>query len=232
MSSTTSSLGEQKDLLRKRIAEQIKKLDPQEIERQSRIITKHVLQLPAYQDAKSIAVFLSMPAGEVSTRDIVLHAFDDGKSVFVPYLHAGDAPKSRVMTMLQLHDQADFESLKPDAWGIPSISKDSVERRRNALGGIGISNAPLEGQDHYPLLDLILTPSVAFDQHHRRLGHGKGFYDRYLQTYKNALDSSKAARKMPHLVGVALREQLLPPGEEVPVTEHDWPVDEVVVAEN
>ncbi|EXJ94119.1 hypothetical protein A1O1_02512 [Capronia coronata CBS 617.96] len=196
------------------------------------IITKHVLQLPAYQDAKSVAIFLSMPGREVSTRDIVLQAFDDGKSVFVPYLHAGKTPKSRIMDMLQLHDKDDFHSLKPDAWGIPSIPKDSVGRRRNALGGIGISDAPETGKDHYPILDLIFMPSVAFDQSHCRLGHGRGFYDRYLQTYKTALDSSTAGQKMPHLVGIALRQQMLPPGETIPVSEHDWKVDRVVTPDD
>ena len=66
------------------------------------IITKHVLQMPAYQDAKSIAIFLSMPSKEISTRDIVLHALEAGKLVFVPYLHAGENPKSKVMDMLHL----------------------------------------------------------------------------------------------------------------------------------
>lgn len=142
-----------------------------------------------------------MPGREVSTRDIVLQALDDRKSVFVPYLHTGGTRKSKVMDMLQLQDKDDFQSLKPDAWGIPSIPSNSVGRRRNALGGIGISNAPADadGQDRYPILDLIFMPSVAFDQHHHRLGHGRGFYDRYLHNYKNALDSSNAGRNMPHL---------------------------------
>jgi 5-formyltetrahydrofolate cyclo-ligase len=32
-------------------------------------------------------------------------------------------------------------------------------------------------------------------------------------------------------VGIALRQQLLPPGVNLPADEHDWPVDEVVVAD-
>ena len=42
-------------------------------------------------------------------------------------------------------------------------------------------------------------PSVAFDHSHRRLGHGKGFYDRYLAKYRTALDSSEIPRPMPLL---------------------------------
>lgn len=33
------------------------------------------------------------------------------------------------------------------------------------------------------------------------------------------------------LVGLALREQMLPNGQSVPVGDDDWPVDEVVIAE-
>ncbi|KAK4940863.1 hypothetical protein LTR10_019135 [Elasticomyces elasticus] len=224
------SLKEQKTSLRKRVEEGLRKLEPEEIERQSAIITKHVLQMPAYRDAESIAIFLSMPGKEVSSNAIVLQAFEDEKSVFVPYLHAGKEPKSKVMDMLQLRDKDDFQSLKPDGWGIPSLSKDSVERRNNALGGVGISNKPSHDQKGAPNLDLIFMPAVAFDRSHRRLGHGKGFYDRYLQIYKNAVDSSEARRKMPYLVGLALHQQMLLPGENIPVDDSDWLVDEVVVA--
>ena len=163
------------------------------------IILKHVLQLPAYQKANAIAIFLSMPGREVSTRDIVLQALQDGKSVFVPYLHPGETPKSKVMDMLQLRDKSDFDALTRDAWGIPSISEDSVDKRRNALGGIGVLNQPLGDQDRSPILDLIFMPAVAFDLSHQRLGHGKGFYDRYLRIYKNALDSCQTGSGMPPL---------------------------------
>jgi len=197
--STTTTLRERKAALRKRIRDELRKIDSKEIERQSGIITKHVLQLPSYQDARSIAIFLSMPGREVSTRDIVLQAFEDGKAVFIPYLRGeGGAVKSKVMDMLQLNGKEDFHTLTPDGWGIPSLSKDSVDGRRNALGGTGISNRP-NGKEVVPNLDLIFMPAVAFDQSHRRLGHGKGFYDRYLQTYKNALDSCQPGHRMPHL---------------------------------
>ncbi|KIW98329.1 5-formyltetrahydrofolate cyclo-ligase [Cladophialophora bantiana CBS 173.52] len=225
------ALKDQKAALRKSVGEELKKLDSKEIEKQSAIITEHVLQMPAYQKAKSMAIFLSMPGREVSTRDIVLHALDSGKSVFVPYLHAGEAPKSKVMDMLQLQDKDDFHSLNPDAWGIPSLSKDSVERRSNALGGIGIWNRSSEDQQDPPTLDLVFMPAVAFDQSHRRLGHGKGFYDRYLSKYKDTLARSQSGRPMPLLVGIALRQQVLLPGETIPADDHDWTVDQIVVAD-
>ncbi|KIW13686.1 5-formyltetrahydrofolate cyclo-ligase [Exophiala spinifera] len=226
---STITLHEQKAALRKRIGDELKKLSPHEIERQSTAVTNHVLQTPAYRNAKAVAIFLSMPGKEISTRDIVLHSLDCGKAVFVPYLHPGKEPKSRVMDMLQLQDKHDFENLKPDNWGIPSLSRDSEGLRRNALGGLGISNK--HDQKVFPVLDLIFVPGVAFDLSHRRLGHGKGFYDRYLEKYKTALDSSQAAQRMPYLVGLALAQQNLPAQEVIPVDQSDWLVDEVITAE-
>jgi len=140
-----------------------------------------------------------MPGREVSTRHIVLHALGDGKLVFVPYLHAGEGTKSKVMDMLQLQDGDDFQSLESDAWGIPSLSKESVDKRRNALGGLGPSNDFSHVHHSPPLLDLIFMPAVAFDQAYRRLGHGRGFYDRYLSRYNGALESSHSSRRMPLL---------------------------------
>jgi 5-formyltetrahydrofolate cyclo-ligase len=55
-------------------------------------------------------------------------------------------------------------------------------------------------------LDLILVPGVAFDLHGRRLGRGKGFYDRLLAAVRGKT------------CGVAFDEQIVPA---VPVEPHD-----------
>jgi 5-formyltetrahydrofolate cyclo-ligase len=55
-------------------------------------------------------------------------------------------------------------------------------------------------------LDLILVPGIAFDLHGRRLGRGKGFYDRLLAGVHGTT------------CAVAFDEQLV---DEVPVESHD-----------
>jgi 5-formyltetrahydrofolate cyclo-ligase len=170
-------------------------------------ITAEVLNLPAYQKARRISAFLSMPSREVSTYEIVLHAIDNGKIVFVPYIHQNRTNTSQklasVMDMLALHSKEDLESLKPDAWGIPTLDESSIASRENVLSGHGIDNV-VTGANSAPEsphglgLDIMLVPGVAFDMENRRLGHGKGYYDRYLQRYKDTVASRSEAR-MPHL---------------------------------
>jgi 5-formyltetrahydrofolate cyclo-ligase len=194
-----------------------------------------------------------MPAGEVSTHDIVVHAINQGKTVFVPYIHGsrqnGSQKPTRIMDMLALHSQEDLESLRRDPWGIPTLDESSVPARENALSGHGVENI-LTRDDGAPKrsdaagLDLVLVPGVAFDTENRRLGHGKGFYDRYLQRYKDIVSSGSNA-PMPRLgkkwsafrqrvancgpiVGLALKEQMLPKGAAIPSGSDDWLMDQVI----
>lgn len=141
------------------------------------VATGKFLSLPEYQNANSIAVYLSMPTGELSTSSIVKDAFARGKNVYIPYIHTVE--KTSVMDMLALESMTEYESLQPDKWGIPSLQPVQVTGRRSGLTENG--------------LDLIVMPGMAFDLGFRRLGHGKGYYDHFLTRY------SQISKKMPFL---------------------------------
>lgn len=177
-----------------------------------------------YKDATRISIYLSMPAAEVQTDAIVRDALAAGKQVFVPYLHKSpletpDTP-ARVMDMVHLRSVQDYESLTLDRWGIPSIDPATVHERQRILGG------PDAQRSDAATLDLMLMPGVAFDFDEagsvRRLGHGKGFYDFFLNRYL-AKQGSSTERPPLRLYGLALTEQLLASGsgEEVPTGAHD-----------
>ncbi|EPS27246.1 hypothetical protein PDE_02189 [Penicillium oxalicum 114-2] len=193
--------------LRKRMKETLQALPNAAITQQSTIATNKLLSLSEYHDAQSIAVYLSMPVGEISTRIIVQDAFQRGKDVYIPYIHTVD--KVSVMDMLALESFKEFEALTPDKWGIPSLRATQLPGRRNCFSGKG--------------LDLIVMPGMAFDSGFRRLGHGKGYYDHFLKRY------SQWSNKIPFLVALSLQEQLL--AESIPVLEHDWLVDAIVVGD-
>lgn len=66
--------------------------------------------------------------------------------------------------------------------------------------------------------DLVVVPGIAFDRKGRRLGHGYGYYDRFLATLPE-----EAVR-----VGIAFLHQVVP---EVPVDAWDVPVHVLVTDE-
>lgn len=187
-----------------------------------------------YAAAKRVSVFLSMPTGEIQTDAIVRHALESGKEVFIPYLHKNPVTSpglpARVMDMVRLEDLGDYESLKPDRWGIPSVDPATVHTRQRIFGG------PDAQHSDRTVLDLILMPGVAFDMSPengaiRRLGHGKGFYD-YFITRHNAKSDSLAKEESPALLcGLALSEQFLasPSEGSVPVGPLDQPLDSLIL---
>ena len=137
-----------------------------------------------------------MPKSELSTRDIVTHAIAHDKQVFVPYLYSINAqdrskPVS-VMDMVSLHSKSDFEGLDRDAWGIPSVAENSIVGREQILDIPDTEDGGHERESHNEngstktekgRLDMIIMPGVAFDKGLARLGHGKGFYDVFLERY-------------------------------------------------
>lgn len=145
-----------------------------------------------------------MPKGEMCTTDIVYDSLREGKKVFVPYIYKSDAngvvkPRS-VMNMVSLHSLSDYETLTPDAWGIPSVSEDTVDGRYQLLdaksdavgtqspqnSSINETSSRMESGETQRL-DVIVIPGVAFDKTLGRLGHGKGFYDYFLDRYHRSV---------------------------------------------
>ena len=62
-------------------------------------------------------------------------------------------------------------------------------------------------------IDCMIIPIVAFDEHKHRLGHGKGYYDRYLASYKGVK------------IGVAFECQKV---EAIQCNSHDVDMDVIV----
>lgn len=159
-----------------------------------------------------------MPSSEISTGVIVENALQQGKKVFVPYLYEeSDVEEGKVqsvMDMVSLHSIADFESLQPDKWGIPTLDPKTVSMRKSCFGQR--EHGETTETMKCVFLDLIIMPGVAFDSERRRLGHGKGFYDSFLTRYEAELVDKPSTEKtqgkdsrMPHLGLCLLRRYLL-----------------------
>ncbi len=68
-------------------------------------------------------------------------------------------------------------------------------------------------------IDLVLVPGVAFDPQGRRIGQGKGYYDRFLATLESRTK----------LVALAYQCQIF---SSIPTDPHDFPIDIVVTEDN
>lgn len=65
--------------------------------------------------------------------------------------------------------------------------------------------------------DVLIVPIVAFDKGKNRIGYGKGYYDRYLQTFEGIK------------IGMAFEAQLT---DYIPVEKFDVPLDYIVTETN
>jgi 5-formyltetrahydrofolate cyclo-ligase len=225
---------EAKKTLRKSIKHRLSQLSQESVLKESIIAQDSVLALPQYQNARRLSIYLSMPHGEARTDKILRDALEKGKQVFVPYIYrtqpTQESGKGKVMDMLRLSSLEEFEGLKRDAWGIPSLDAGSVADRENALGGKGLSQGESHGSGNEDAadeggLDLIVVPGVAFDAQGNRMGHGAGFYDGYLQRY-----CAGGKRRKPYLVGLCLAQQMLPAGQ-ITMQDWDWKVDAVATVD-
>lgn len=195
-----------KKALRKEIKSRLSSLSEKEIATQSEQAQEVILNLDQYKQAKSLSIYLSMPAAEAQTDLLVRDALRSGKQVFVPFLYAptqevavGGGKPRKVMDLLRLKSESEYDGLSKDAWGIPSLSADGVEDRENAMGGKGLTLAGDRITDgvsegNAGSLDLVVVPAVAFDTHLDRLGHGAGFYDAFLTRF-----CSQGKRAKPYL---------------------------------
>ncbi|GJQ66140.1 hypothetical protein Trydic_g4205 [Trypoxylus dichotomus] len=192
MASTKAS----KDALRKEIAKRIELLTDEEKRKQSDKVIQKLFGLQAFLNSDRISVYLSTE-NEINTENIVRRIFELNKKCYVPRYDR------QIMEMVKLNDMKDWETLPLTKWKIkqPLLS----EVRENALDAGG--------------LDLIILPGVAFTADGKRLGHGKGYYDKF---QSNLLKKQKFH---PTTIGIALKEQIV---DDIPTNEYDVKLDMVL----
>ena len=116
----------------------------------------HLSALAPYRSAEAVLWYVSMPS-ELSTSAAIEAALAEGKRVAVPWCDGDDLGLWRLESVSEL---------EPGTWGIPEPppARRGEPERLVAPGSI----------------DLVVVPGLAFDRRGRRLGHGKGYYDRLL----------------------------------------------------
>jgi 5-formyltetrahydrofolate cyclo-ligase len=179
-----SPLQAAKTALRKRLREGLSRISPADRAVASRALCRRLREQPVWVSAKRVMLFAPTPQ-EVNIWSLVEEALTAGKTVALP----------RFSPVTQTYTAAIVRDLRADL----------------RAGKLGIRE-PLERCEPVPMnrLDLILVPGLGFDPRGRRLGRGKGFYDRLLADAQGVK------------CGVAFDEQVV---VEVPVGPQDARLD-------
>ena len=181
------SLREHKRWRRREIAGIREELTDRYITEASAVIADRLLETEEYSRANTVMCYLDY-GKEVRTSAIVERLWADGKRVCIPLC---TDTKAHIMEAKLYTDET---VLVPGAYGIMEPPADD-------------ETVPAEE------IDLIVLPCVSCDRSCNRLGHGAGYYDRYLP----GTDASLIA---------LCTEKLM--SDEIPVDEFDIPLDAVI----
>ena len=113
------------------------------------------LALPELETARTVLLFYGV-GKEPDTRGLIGELLGRGKTVALPRCLSGRRMEARAVT--------GPDDLRPGAYGIPEPGE----------------ACPVVARER---IDLILTPNLCCDKQGYRLGHGAGYYDRYLEGY-------------------------------------------------
>ena len=173
----------------------------------SHAIVLQLLEIDVWKDARGVSVFLSMPSAEVQTMELIKECFANQKRVFIPKITGGNPEDMKMYELDSIEEISSFELTK---WGIPEPSLDQMNSKPDAtMCGI---------------IDLVILPGVGFDKQGGRLGHGKGYYDSFIERVSRS-NASLAVRE-PSTIGVCFNEQLME--EPIPSSHHDRKVELVI----
>ena len=118
-----------------------------------RLITKNLLSLPEYKEAKCVFAFYGVD-WELNTVPFIEDALAQGKKVALPLCFGKGVMEARQITSVDELTQGRYKGIPEPASDTPLVEKSEI--------------------------DFALVPCVCADRNRFRLGHGGGYYDRYL----------------------------------------------------
>lgn len=186
------SVADQKKELRTQLKVKRAQLTDTEYRKKSERIVEHIQSSKYYQDSSTIHSFIPIiNRREVNIEPLLDKAIQSGRSVVCPKMKFE-------MNEMNHYEVRSLDELVPNEWGIREPKPDYP--------------VPVE------TIDMVLVPMLGGDRSLRRLGYGKGYYDRFL----NEVSGYK--------VGVLFHEGLLPKYS-IPVESHDITLDAIITDE-
>ena len=181
----------EKALLRKKIKGIQSSLQPAEIREKSQKIETNLFSLPEYKTSSHLMFYVSI-GKEVFTHHMIKRALQEGKQVAVPLTLLSQG----ILLPCVIQDFA--KDLEEGPWDILQPKKDKVRATTS--------------------VDLVIVPGLAFDRQGRRLGRGKGFYDRFLASLPSSIPR----------IALAFSWQIV---EQVPTDKNDVSMDKIILEE-
>jgi len=178
------TIREAKRVLRRQVCGELGRLGAAERAAASAQVRARLRAQPLWQTAQRLLFFASLP-GELDLWPLLAEALAAGKSVALPRFVA----ETRTYEARVIQDAE--RDLQAGHFGIREPNQRCPQLPSNRL-------------------DLILVPGVAFDVQGRRLGRGKGYYDRLLKGLRGTT------------CGVGFDQQIV---EAIPVQVHDVRLD-------
>ncbi|MGB3464960.1 MAG: 5-formyltetrahydrofolate cyclo-ligase [Cyclobacteriaceae bacterium] len=145
-----------KNSLRKKFLAERRALPSQELDRRNRLIFQYFMDFVAQSDHEVYHCFLPIENNaEVNTWPMVAYLLEQDKKVVV------SKSDLHVNTLTNYYYESE-EQMAINKWGIPEPT-----------GG-----EEAESEE----IDVVLIPLIVFDKSGHRVGYGKGYYDRFLQS--------------------------------------------------
>lgn len=152
----------------------------------SQAIASQLFLHPRIKDASTVLLYYSMP-DEVDTHELVDMLNERGKTVLLP----------------RVRDEKGMDL-------IVYTGKDNMKE----AGSFHILEPQGEPFTDFGKIEVAIIPGVAFTRNGKRLGRGRGYYDRLLPLLTKA-----------YKIGICFPFQIL---DDVPVDSYDFPMDEVI----
>lgn len=148
----------------------------------------NILDSQCYQNASTIMAFYGV-GSEPDTLPLLGDILSRGKRLCLPLTYGDGIMDAKLVTSM--------DELTNQRYGIPEPGHDLPTVDKNDI-------------------DLIIVPGLSFDLSGFRMGHGAGYYDRYLSGYKGIT------------IGLCFESRL---SETIPRDEYDLPVDYLATEE-
>jgi len=183
-----------KEELRVRILFCRRMLIPERVREKSECIKNRFFSLAMLDECANVFVYISDNKGEVETKSVIHTLFQKGKKVWIPRVAGNEL-------IWHLVNEDRIQQLKNNSWGIEEPLPEWQPSTNKAFEKT-----------------ICIVPGIVFDRRGYRIGHGKGFFDRFLSKNRQCIS-----------VGFCYRFQMV---VLCPRKSWDIPVDWIITEDN